>query len=275
MPPTIRFHDGHEIPQLGFGVWQVPNAGAAAAVTAAIDAGYRSIDTAAAYQNETGVGDALAASSVPIKEIFVTTKLWNSDQGFDSTLRAFDASMKKLRLDKLDLYLIHWPVPSRDRYLDTWKAFIRLHEEGRIASIGVSNFQIPHLERLKAETGVVPVLNQIELHPRFQQRKLRDYHAKENIATEAWSPLGSGTVLDDATIAAIARRHGKTPAQTILRWHLDIGNVVIPKSVTPARIVENFDIFDFKLTPEDFAAIEKLDDPGAKTGPDPDTFAMA
>lgn len=274
MSPTIRFNDGNQIPQLGFGVWQVPNEGANAAVTAAINAGYRSIDTAAAYQNETGVGDALAASSVPAKDLFITTKLWNADQGYESTLRAFDASLKKLRLDKLDLYLIHWPVPSRDRYLDSWKAFIKLREEGRIDSIGVSNFQIPHLERLKAETGVVPAINQIELHPRFQQKALRDYHAKEGIATEAWSPLGQGRLLADPAIAAIAGKYGKTPAQAILRWHLDIGNVVIPKSVTPARIAENFKVFDFKLAPEDIAAIEGLDDPHGKIGPNPDTFAM-
>lgn len=274
MTSTIRFNDGNQIPQLGFGVWQVPNEGANAAVTAAIKAGYRSIDTAAAYQNETGVGDALAASSVPAKDLFITTKLWNADQGYDSTLRAFDASMKKLRLDKLDLYLIHWPVPSRDRYLDSWKAFIKLREEGRVTSIGVSNFQVPHLERLKAETGVVPAINQIELHPRFQQKALRDYHAKEGIATEAWSPLGQGRLLDEPAIAVIAKKYGKSPAQVILRWHLDIGNVVIPKSVTPARIVENFNVFDFKLAAEDIAAIATLDDAKGKIGPDPDTFAM-
>jgi 2,5-diketo-D-gluconate reductase A len=274
MTSTIRFNDGNQIPQLGFGVWQVPNEGANAAVTAAIKAGYRSIDTAAAYQNETGVGDALAASSVPAKDLFITTKLWNADQGYDSALRAFDASMKKLRLDKLDLYLIHWPVPSRDRYLDSWKAFIKLREEGLVTSIGVSNFQVPHLERLKAETGVVPAINQIELHPRFQQKALRDYHAKEGIATEAWSPLGQGRLLDEPAIAAIAKKYGKSPAQVILRWHLDIGNVVIPKSVTPARIVENFNVFDFKLAAEDIAAIATLDDANGKIGPDPDTFAM-
>jgi 2,5-diketo-D-gluconate reductase A len=275
MSPTIRLNDGNAIPQLGFGVWQVPNEGAAAAVTAAIETGYRSIDTAAAYQNEAGVGDALAASGVAVKDLFITTKLWNADQGYDTTLRAFEASMKKLRLDKLDLYLIHWPVPSRDRYLESWKAFIKLREEGRIASIGVSNFQIPHLERLKAETGVVPAINQVELHPRFQQKALRDYHVSEGIATEAWSPLGQGRLLSDPAIAAIAGKYGKTPAQTILRWHLDIGNVVIPKSVTPSRIAENFQVFDFKLAPEDIAAIGGLDDPEGKIGPNPDTFAMA
>ncbi|MDT3377264.1 aldo/keto reductase [Labrys neptuniae] len=274
MSPTIRFNDGKEIPQLGFGVWQVPNEGANAAVTAAIEAGYRSIDTAAIYGNEEGVGDALAASSVPVKDIFVTTKLWNGDQGYDTALRAFEASLKKLRLETIDLYLIHWPVPSRDLYVESWKALIKLREEGLVASIGVSNFQIAHLERLKAETGVVPAINQVELHPRFQQKALRAYHAKEGIATEAWSPLGQGTLLSDPTLTAIAEKYGKSTAQVILRWHLDIGNVVIPKSVTPARIVENFQVFDFKLAPEDIAAIEKLDDPKGKIGPDPDTFAM-
>jgi len=274
MSPTIRFNDGKEIPQLGFGVWQVPNEGANAAVTAAIEAGYRSIDTAAIYGNEEGVGDALAASSVPVKDIFVTTKLWNGDQGYDTALRAFEASLKKLRLETIDLYLIHWPVPSRDLYVESWKALIKLREEGLVASIGVSNFQIAHLERLKAETGVVPAINQVELHPRFQQKALRAYHAKEGIATEAWSPLGQGTLLSDPALTAIGKKYGKSSAQVILRWHLDIGNVVIPKSVTPARIVENFQVFDFKLAPEDIAAIEKLDDPKGKIGPDPDTFAM-
>lgn len=274
MSPTIRFNDGKEIPQLGFGVWQVPNEGANAAVTAAIDAGYRSIDTAAIYGNEAGVGDALAASSVPVKDIFVTTKLWNGDQGYDTALRAFEASLKKLRLETIDLYLIHWPVPSRDLYVESWKALIKLREEGLVASIGVSNFQIAHLERLKAETGVVPAINQVELHPRFQQKALRAYHAKEGIATEAWSPLGQGTLLSDPALTAIGKKYGKSSAQVILRWHLDIGNVVIPKSVTPARIVENFQVFDFKLAPEDIAAIEKLDDPKGKIGPDPDSFAM-
>ncbi|OCC01970.1 oxidoreductase [Labrys sp. WJW] len=274
MSPTIRFNDGKEIPQLGFGVWQVPNDGANAAVTAAIEAGYRSIDTAAIYGNEAGVGDAFAASSVPVKDIFVTTKLWNGDQGYDTALRAFEASLKKLRLETIDLYLIHWPVPSRDLYVESWKALIKLREEGLVASIGVSNFQIAHLERLKAETGVVPAINQVELHPRFQQKALRAYHAKEGIATEAWSPLGQGTLLSDPALTAIGKKYGKSSAQVILRWHLDIGNVVIPKSVTPARIVENFQVFDFKLAPEDIAAIEKLDDPKGKIGPDPDSFAM-
>ncbi|WP_448950343.1 aldo/keto reductase [Labrys neptuniae] len=272
--PAIRLNDGQQIPQLGFGVWQVPNDGAAAAVSAAIEAGYRSIDTAAIYGNEVGVGDALAASSVPLETIFVTTKLWNADQGYDSTLRAFDASLDKLRLEQIDLYLIHWPVPSLDRYVESWKALIKLRQDGRVSSIGVSNFQIAHLERLKAETGEVPAINQVELHPRFQQKELRAYHAKEGIATEAWSPLGQGTLLSDPALTAIGQKYGKSAAQVILRWHLDIGNVVIPKSVTPARIVENFGVFDFELAPDDIAVIEKLDDAKGKIGPDPDSFAV-
>jgi 2,5-diketo-D-gluconate reductase A len=270
--PVIRLNDGHEIPQLGFGVWQVPNAGAAAAVTAAIDAGYRSIDTAAAYRNEEGVGDAIAAASVKRGDLFITTKLANPDQGYDSTLRAFDASMKLLRIEKLDLYLIHWQAPHRKAYLDTWKAFIKLRDEGRIASIGVSNFTVPNLERLRDETGVVPSVNQIELHPRFQQKAMRAYHAEAGIATESWSPLGQGSVIGDPALAAIGKKYGKTTAQVILRWHLDLGLIAIPKSVTPSRIVENFGVFDFKLSAEDIAAIEKLDSADGRIGPDPEVF---
>lgn len=270
--PVIRLNDGHEIPQLGYGVWQVPNEGAAAAVTAAIDAGYRSIDTAAAYRNEQGVGDAIAASPVARNELFITTKLANPDQGYDSTLRAFDASMKLLRIEKLDLYLIHWQSLQRKAYLDSWKAFIRLRDEGRIASIGVSNFTAPTLEQLREETGVVPSVNQIELHPRFQQKEMRAYHAKAGIATESWSPLGQGSLVDDPDLAAIGRKYGKTAAQVILRWHLDLGLVAIPKSVTPSRIAENFDVFDFRLSEEDIAAIDRLDRPDGRIGPDPDVF---
>ncbi|MDQ0396213.1 aldo/keto reductase [Labrys monachus] len=270
--PVIRLNDGYEIPQLGFGVWQVPNAGAAAAVTAAIDAGYRLIDTAAAYRNEEGVGDAIAASPVGRDALFITTKLANPDQGYESTLRAFDASMKLLRIEKLDLYLIHWQAVHRGAYLDTWKAFVKLRDEGRIASIGVSNFTVPNLERLRDETGVMPSVNQIELHPRFQQKALRAYHAKAGIATESWSPLGQGSLIDDPQLAAIGRKYGKTAAQVILRWHLDLGLIAIPKSVTPARIVENFDLFDFRLSEEDIAAIDKLDRPDGRIGPDPEVF---
>jgi len=262
-----------DIPQLGFGVWQVPEDEVVAAVSTAIEVGYRSIDTARLYGNERGTGEAIAKSSVPREELFVTTKVWNDDQGFDKTLTAFDASMKRLGLDTLDLFLIHWPAPEQDTYVDTWKALLRLREEGRVRAVGVCNFQIPHLRRLLDETGELPAINQVELHPYLQQQELREFHAANGILTEAWSPLASGgDVLADDTIAGIAEKHGVTPAQAILRWHIDLGNVVIPKSVTPSRIRENFDIFGFALDADDLAAIEKLDR-GHRTGPDPDEFS--
>ena len=262
-----------DIPQLGFGVWQVPEDEVVAAVSTAIEVGYRSIDTARLYGNERGTGEAIAKSSVPREELFVTTKVWNDDQGFDKTLTAFDASMKRLGLDTLDLFLIHWPAPEQDTYVDTWKALLRLREEGRVCAVGVCNFQIPHLRRLLDETGELPAINQVELHPYLQQQELREFHAANGILTEAWSPLASGgDVLADDTIAGIAEKHGVTPAQAILRWHIDLGNVVIPKSVTPSRIRENFDIFGFALDADDLAAIEKLDR-GHRTGPDPDEFS--
>ena len=251
--PSLTLHDGVEIPQLGFGVFQVPPEETQSVVELALEAGYRHIDTAAAYRNEKGVGAALAASGLPREEVFVTTKLWNSQQGYDSALEAFEASLGRLGLDHVDLYLIHWPVPSEDRFVDTWRAFERIHEEGRARTIGVSNFRIEDLERLEAETDTRPTVNQVELHPRFQQAELRAWHAEHGIATEAWSPLAQGELLDDATIAAIAERHDKTPAQAILRWHLQLGNVVIPKSVTPERIRENLELFDFELSDEEMA----------------------
>ncbi|MEU1014434.1 MULTISPECIES: aldo/keto reductase [unclassified Streptomyces] len=260
------------MPQLGFGVWQVPDDEAEAAVTTALEAGYRSIDTAAIYGNEEGTGKAIAASGVPREELFVTTKLWNSDQGHDATLRAFDTSLEKLGLDHVDLYLIHWPMPSKDTYVDTYKAFEKIQADGRAKSIGVSNFLPEHLERLISETSVVPAVNQIELHPHLQQRASREFHAEQGIATEAWSPLGQGKgLLDVPAIVAIARKHGRTPAQIVLRWHIQLGNVVIPKSVTPSRIKENIDVFDFELDPEDMAAISALNE-DRRLGPDPATF---
>ena len=270
--PTIAFNNGVEIPQLGFGVWQVPEEQVVEAVRVAIETGYRSIDTAAVYGNEEGTGQAIADSGVDREELFVTTKLWNTEQGYDSTLAAFDESIKKLKLDYVDLYLIHWPSPHRDKYVETWKAFEQLLADGRVKSIGVSNFHQSHLRRLLDETGTVPVLNQIELHPYLQQEALRAFDAEHGILTEAWSPLASGgDVLTDPLIAKLADKYGKTPAQVILRWHLQLGNVVIPKSVTPSRIKENFEVFDFELSTdelESFAPLEK----GFRTGPDPDTF---
>ncbi|MFF2117223.1 aldo/keto reductase [Kitasatospora sp. NPDC058184] len=269
--PTVKLNNGVEIPQLGFGVFQVPDDQTTAAVAAALEAGYRSIDTAAIYGNETGVGRALAASGVAREDLFVTTKLWNADQGYDATLRAFDASLAKLGLDHVDLYLIHWPTPARDLYLDTWRALERLVEEGRIRAAGVSNFQPAHLQRLLDTSALVPAVNQVELHPGLQQAELRAFHAEHGIATEAWSPLAQGAVLDDPAITAIAARTGKSPAQVVLRWHLQLGNIVIPKSVTPARIRQNLDVFDFELTAQDMAAIA-AGDRDLRTGPHPDQF---
>jgi 2,5-diketo-D-gluconate reductase A len=272
--PNVTLHDGIEIPQLGFGVFQVPPDDTQKVVEQALEAGYRHIDTAAAYGNEKGVGSAVASSGIPREEIFVTTKLWNSRQGFDSALETFGKSLGRLGMDYVDLYLIHWPVPSQDRFVETWRAFERIHGEGQAKTIGVSNFRIDDLRRLDAETDIRPTVNQIELHPQMQQRELRAWHEQHGIATEAWSPLAQGAVLDDATIAGIARTHGKTPAQTILRWHLALGNVVIPKSVTPERIRENFDLFDFYLSEQEMEMIGALDR-GERIGPDPATFALA
>ncbi|HVV10614.1 aldo/keto reductase [Amycolatopsis sp.] len=269
--PHLALNNGVAIPQLGFGVFQVPAEDTAKVVRTALETGYRSIDTAAAYRNEAGVGEALRAAGLPRDELFITTKLWNSDQGYDSTLRAFDTSMGKLGLDYLDLYLIHWPLPARDTYVDTWRAFEKLQADGRVRAIGVSNFQIPHLRRLFDETDVVPAVNQIELHPHLQQPELRTFHAEHGIATEAWSPLAQGALLAEETITALASKYGKSPAQIVLRWHLQIGNVVIPKSVTTSRIAENFELFDFELDADDVLAIGEMDK-GTRTGPDPDTF---
>jgi 2,5-diketo-D-gluconate reductase A len=270
--PRLTLNNGVQIPQLGFGVWQVPNDDAVAAVKTAIEVGYRSIDTAAIYGNEEGTGKAIDESGVPREELFVTTKLWNSAQGYDSTLRAFEESMRKLRLSYLDLYLIHWPAAGQDRYVDTWRAFEKLYADERIRAIGVSNFQAPHLQRLFDETGTVPTVNQIELHPYLVQEAMREFDAKFDIRTEAWSPLAQGgAVLSDPVITRLAERYGRTPAQVILRWHLQLGNIVIPKSVTPGRIAENFAVFDFALEPDDVAAITELDR-GERTGPDPDVF---
>jgi 2,5-diketo-D-gluconate reductase A len=269
--PNVRLNDGTPIPQVGFGVFQVPPDETQRAVEDALAAGYRHIDTAAAYRNERGVAAGIAASGVPRAEIFLTTKLWNTEQGFDSTLAAFDKSIEALDTETVDLYLIHWPVPARDLYLDTWRAFERIHAEGGARSIGVSNFRVADLERLASEAETMPTINQIELHPLLQQVELRAWHAEHGIATEAWSPLAQGEVLKDDTLVTISAHHERTVAQVILRWHLQLGNVVIPKSVTPARVRENLDIFDFELSEDDLAAIARLD-AGHRTGPDPASF---
>jgi 2,5-diketo-D-gluconate reductase A len=272
--PAVKLNDGNHIPQLGYGVWQVGNDEAISAVSEALKVGYRHIDTAAIYGNEEGTGKAINESGIARSDIYLTTKLWNKEQGYESTLKAFDESLKKLGTDYVDLYLIHWPLPSKDLFMETWRAFIKIKEEGRAKSIGVSNFRTADLERILKESDVVPVLNQIELHPQFQQDELRLFHSKHNIATEAWSPLGQGTILENATLKTIAEKHGKSVAQVILRWHIETGNIVIPKSVTPARIKENFEVFDFSLNGTDHDAITKLDKTDGRIGPNPATFSV-
>ena len=269
--PLVTLHNGVQIPQLGFGVFQVPDDATTAAVAAALSAGYRSIDTAAIYGNEVGTGRGLAESGIARSELFVTTKLWNAAQGYDTTLAAFDVSLGKLGLDYLDLYLIHWPSPARDLYLETWRAFETLYADGRVRAIGVSNFLPEHLQRVLDLGGTVPAVNQIGVHPALQQRAIIEFNDAHGIRTEAWSPLAKGTVLADPVITAIAARTGRTPAQVVLRWHLQQGRIVIPKSVTPSRIAENLDVFGFELTPADLTAIDTLE-AGARTGPHPADF---
>jgi 2,5-diketo-D-gluconate reductase A len=270
--PSLDLNDGNRIPQLGFGVFQVPPRETASVITYALRTGYRSIDTAAMYRNEAGVGQAVADSSLARDELFITTKLGNPEHGHDRALRAFEHSLEQLGMDYVDLYLIHWPRPSEGKFVETWKAFTELKADGRARSIGVSNFRAQDIEQIVEATGVTPAVNQIELHPRFAQSQLRELHRARGILTEAWSPLGQGSLIDDASIGAIAARCERTPAQVILRWHIQIGNVVIPKSVTPARIEENFQLFDFELSDDDMQAIAGLDSADGRIGPDPSTF---
>jgi 2,5-diketo-D-gluconate reductase A len=267
--PTLTLNDGNVIPQFGLGVWQVPNSRAAQVVSHAISTGYRLIDTAAIYENESGTGSGIAQKSVPREELFITTKLWNSEHR--DAPRAFLDSLNRLKLDYLDLYLIHWPKPRQNAYAEAWKALVKLKAEGLVKSVGVSNFSVPHLKRIIDETGVVPSVNQIELHPRFQQNELVAFHAEHGIVTESWSPLGQGTLFDDTYLKQLASKYGKTVAQVVIRWHLDRGFVVIPKSVRPARIDENFGVFDFELDKEDIAEISSLDSSDGRIGPNPDT----
>jgi len=273
-PNTITFHDGRNAPQLGFGVWQIENDRTAQAVGAALEAGYRLVDTAAIYRNEEGVGQAIAKAGIGRDDLFITTKLWNDRHGHDEVISAFDESLARLGLEYVDLYLIHWPVPKQKLYVKAWEAMIRLRDEGRAKSIGVCNFNISHLQTLLDQTGVLPVVNQIELHPHFQQAELRDFHAEHDIVTQAWSPLGRGALWENPVLVSIARKHDRSVAQIMIRWHMQLKNMVIPKSVTPSRIQENIQVFDFMLDDDDMKAIQKLDKADGRAGPDPEEFSL-
>jgi 2,5-diketo-D-gluconate reductase A len=270
--PAVELNNGVRIPQFGFGVFQIPPEKTAQAVRTALEAGYRHIDTAQMYRNEEGVGAGVAESGLAREDVFVTTKLANDAHGHDNAITALEGSLRRLGFDYVDLYLIHWPLPHKDSYVRTWQGFADILRAGKARAIGVSNFQPAHLDRLAEETGTVPAVNQIELHPALQQTELRAYHQAHGIATEAWSPLAQAEVLADPVLTDLAEKHGRTAAQVVLRWHLQLGNIVFPKSSSPDRIKENIDVFGFELDDEDMTAVGKLDD-GRRTGPDPDTFA--
>lgn len=270
--PLLDLNDARRLPQLGFGVWQVSNEEVTPAVATALEAGYRAVDTAQGYDNEEGVGEALAACGIPREQLFITSKLRTKGLGYDNAMQGIESTLKALKLDYLDLFLIHWPAPEHDLYVKTWKAFIGMKEQGIVRSIGVSNFLPDYIDRLVTETGVAPAVNQIEIHPEFQQQDVRAYHKANGIQLQSYSPLGSGAVLDNPAIAQIAERLDRSPAQVIIRWHIQQNLAVIPKSVTPERIRENLAVFDFELNDDDMAAIAKLDKPDGKTGSDPATF---
>ncbi|MFJ1804347.1 aldo/keto reductase [Streptomyces sp. NPDC088180] len=269
---SLTLNNGVPVPQLGLGVWPLTNTQAYDAVSHALAAGYRHIDTAQVYDNEAGVGRAIRDAGIPRQDIFLTTKLWNADQGYEAALRAFDACLQRLGTDYLDLYLIHWPVPEQQLYVESYQALERLHLDGRVRAIGVSNFTASTLDRLLARTDILPALNQIELHPYFQQRRMRELSARQSITTGAWSPLAQGgALLDEPALMQIAEQHGKSPAQIVIRWHLQLGHVVTPRSMNPSRITENIAVFDFRLSHEQMSAIAAFDN-GGRIGPDPDTF---
>lgn len=270
-PPVLVQNDGLPIPQIGLGIYGPDDNEAAGAVVSALASGYRSIDTAAFYLNEAGVGEGLRRSGIPREEVHVTTKVWGDDHGYDEALAAFDRSLSSLGLEYVDLYLIHWPLPAKDRYVETWRALERILRDGRAKSIGVSNFQPHHLERLFADTEIRPVVNQIELHPGFQNEAVREFNAEQGILTQAWSPLGRGRVFENADLRKIAQKHSRSVAQIVVRWHVELGNVVIPKSVTPERMKENLNVFDFALDEDDHRTIRNLET-GARTGDNPDLF---
>ncbi|MEL5991931.1 aldo/keto reductase [Microbacterium phosphatis] len=259
--PTITLNSGHDIPQLGFGVFKVPPAEAETAVAAALEAGYRHIDTAAIYGNEEGVGAAIHKSGIPRDELFITTKLWNDRQAGEAPKIAIAESLERLGLDYVDLYLTHWPAPANGHYVNAWQKMVEIRDAGLARSIGVSNHLVEHLDRIVEETGVVPAVNQIELHPAYQQRELTEWAAEYGSHIESWGPLGQGKydLFGERAVSEAAKTHGKTPAQVVIRWHLDKGFIVFPKSVRPERMIENFDVFDFSLTDAEVAEIDALD----------------